>query len=187
MLFENREKTQEIYNTIILDSFIQFLIIQKLLEKIEKNEIEVIDIGTGLGIPSIPIIIAIKQLKITNRLLRFHLLEPKQKKIRFLEYIRSKFDLEFEIYNLDEKAFYSINKKRFDIVLCRAVFPPPKIFDIFKKYSTNFSLWQYSQNYQQILTKYQNKINQNKLIVSHIFEYQLSSKLLYTVVFKKLI
>ncbi|MCS6955623.1 MAG: class I SAM-dependent methyltransferase [Candidatus Calescibacterium sp.] len=175
------------YNTIIIDSFTQYLILEKIIQNIEKNEIESIDIGTGLGLPSIPILIATKLINnIPNKTIKFHLLEPKQKKVKFLEEVRKNLNLDFIIHNTDEKIFYSKHKKKFDIVFCRAVFTPPKIFDILKKYSNQFAFWQYSENYQQILNKYSNKIKQNSLEIFRIFEYNVNTKKSYTIILKKM-
>ncbi|MCS7243939.1 MAG: RsmG family class I SAM-dependent methyltransferase [Candidatus Calescibacterium sp.] len=173
------------YNAIIVDSFTQYSILEKIVQNIKKNEIELIDIGTGLGLPSIPIIIATKIINNIPQTIKFHLLEPKQKKVKFLEETRKNLNLDFIIHNADEKFFYSKNKKKFDIVFCRAVFTPPKIFDIFKKYCSHFAFWQYSENYQEILNKYNNKIKQNGLEIFAIFEYNISAKKSYTIILKK--
>lgn len=87
---------------------------------------------------------------------------------------------------MDEKNFFTKYKKTFDIVLCRAVFTPPKIFDIFKKFTKKYALWQYSQNYQSILQKFHSKIAQNKLIIHNIYQYQLDNQQYFTVVLKKI-
>lgn len=150
------------------------------------------DIGPGLGTPSIPIAISIKFNKITlNNLkikpenFKFTLIEPNQKKCKFLQKISDIFDLKLIIENTDEKTFYAKYRKKFDIVFCRAVFPPPKIFDVFKKYTQNFAFWQYSQRYKEILLKYEKKIITNHLQVFKIFNYQILDKEYYTTIFLK--
>ncbi len=189
--FEGRKPTNQNYLSIIVDSYIQGLILEELLteellkeefikQEKEKSKWEIIDIGTGLGIPSIPIILYLKK---TKKEIEFYLMEPKQKKVKFLENIKKEFNLEFEIINSDEKSFYSKNRKKFDVVFCRAVFTPPKIFDIFKKFSKNLSFWQYSNSYEEILKKYHNKIKQNNLEIYKIFKYTLISTH-FTIVFK---
>lgn len=188
--FEGRKPTTQNYLSIIVDSYIQGLILEEFLKEEflteefkkqeKKSKWEIIDIGTGLGIPSIPIILYLTK---TKKEIEFYLIEPKQKKVKFLENIKKEFNLKFEIINSDEKSFYSKNRKKFDVVFCRAVFTPPKIFDIFKKFSKNLSFWQYSNSYEEILKKYHNKIKQNHLEIHKIFKYTLTSTN-FTIVFK---
>jgi len=188
--FDNRGN--DLFDTLILDSFYQFVILESIVNVFEnQNEVTIVDIGTGLGIPSIPIILAFKELKPKFlQKLRFYLIEPKQRKVEFLKNVKKIFDLCFEVINSDEKSFYSKYRKKFDIVFCRAVFSPPKIFDIFKKFSQKLSFWQYSENYISVLNTYKNKIQQNKLEVFKIYTYEIgegsSKSKHFTVVFQTL-
>ncbi len=168
--FENRNYSQKLYQTLIIDSFFHYtLLVHNYNRFFKPKEVAlVVDIGTGLGIPSIPIIVAHKNLNESLNL-EFYLIEPNTKKFKFLEKIKKIFKLDFNLINSDHKSFYDKNKKKFDFVFCRAVFPPPKIFDIFKKYSKNFAFWQYSSNYQQVIQKYQKKLKENDLQITEIY------------------
>lgn len=192
-----REKTEErIYNILIKDSYIQYHIFIQILQDLNKESVEIVDIGSGLGIPSIPVVISLKNLfnekneSVTSNILKvrlknfkFTLIEPNQKRYNFLEKINKIMDLKLIVQNIDEKTFYAKYKKKFDIVFCRAVFPPPKIFDVFRRYTQGFAFWQYSERYRDVLLKYENKIKDSYLQVFKIFCYQIFDKEYYTVVF----
>jgi 16S rRNA G527 N7-methylase RsmG len=111
------------------------------------------------------------------------LLEPKKKETEFLENLKQSLSIDFQLVNNDEKYFYSKYKKKFDIVFCRAVFTPPKIFDVFKKFTKNIAFWQYSDNYRYYLQIYKNKIERNKLEILEVFKYQINNKDYFTIVF----
>jgi len=186
----NEKLKNSFFNTLVLDSFYQYVILSKLLITFfqdyikEGKVVEVIDIGTGLGVPSVPIILSFKNLEPDIiKFLSFTLLEPKKKETKFLENLKQSLSIDFQLVNNDEKYFYSKYKKKFDIVFCRAVFTPPKIFDVFKKFTKNIAFWQYSDNYRYYLQIYKGKIERNKLEILEVFKYQINNKDYFTIVF----
>lgn len=186
--FEQR-KEDKLYEILIKDSFIQYLIFSEIIKEgyvknlDSENIVEVVDIGSGLGIPSLPIILALKYFNFLGNF-KFFIIEPNEKKFSFIRKVGEIFGLDFVLEKIDEKNFYSRYRKKFDFVFCRAVFQPPKIFDIFRKFSKNFSFWQYSSKYTQILSKYSNKILQNKLSIFRIYKYAILGKYYFTIIFK---
>ncbi|MDR1195403.1 MAG: 16S rRNA (guanine(527)-N(7))-methyltransferase RsmG [Endomicrobium sp.] len=81
-----------------------------------ESNLKVADLGTGSGMPGIPVKIAIPEIKIT-------LVESITKKCNFLENVNKKLEFDMEIINkrAEEIGQNSAYRQKYDIVLSRAV------------------------------------------------------------------
>ncbi len=85
-----------------------------------------IDVGTGAGIPGVPLKIAFPALKLV-------LLEAVAKKAAFLRHITQKLgldDVEIVVGRAEEVAHRGEYRQKFDLVLCRAVAPLPTVVEL---------------------------------------------------------
>lgn len=72
------------------------------------------DVGSGAGFPGIPVAIVYPQFHVT-------LVEPLQKRCRFLETVKQELGLDIQICNERAEDFAKKNRAQFDIVTSRAV------------------------------------------------------------------
>jgi len=96
------------------------------------TDLRLIDVGTGAGIPGLPIKILFPQIKLV-------LLEATAKKAAFLHYLHRKLELdnvEIVIGRAEEVAHRAQYREKFDVVLSRGVAPLPTLVELTLPFST---------------------------------------------------
>jgi len=97
-----------------------------------KGSLRLIDIGTGAGLPGIP-------LKILRPDIRLVLLEATAKKASFLHHLTDRLGLdnvEIVVARAEEAAHKPQYRERFDLVLSRAVAPLPTLVELTLPFNT---------------------------------------------------
>ena len=93
---------------------------------VNKADLSLIDVGTGAGLPGIP-------LKILFPNVRLMLLDATAKKAAFLRHLTAKLGLgnaEVAVGRAEEVAHQSEYRERFDVVLSRSVAPLPTLVEL---------------------------------------------------------
>ena len=114
---------KEIQIRHFLDSLTAILAMR---QAIKGNKLDLIDIGTGAGMPGLPIKIALPAIKLI-------LLEATAKKAAFLTHLEQKLkldDVEIVVGRAEEVAHEPRYRQHFDIVLSRAVAPLPTLVEL---------------------------------------------------------
>ncbi len=97
-----------------------------LKESMSRRDIRIMDVGTGSGIPGVP-------LKILFPDIRLVLLDATAKKATFLQHLRGELKLDnvdIVVGRAEEVAHQSEYRERFDIVLSRAVASLPTLVEL---------------------------------------------------------
>tara|TARA_B100001057_G_scaffold104261_1_gene101688 strand:- start:244 stop:903 length:660 start_codon:yes stop_codon:yes gene_type:complete len=105
------------------DSAKIFPIIKKNLDNYKNNPIKLIDIGTGAGLPGVVFSII---SEVDGFKSRVFLVDSNQKKCRFLNKVKEKLGLSYQVVNERSEKL----KEKFDVITCRAV---SSVLDILNK------------------------------------------------------
>jgi 16S rRNA (guanine527-N7)-methyltransferase len=109
------KELDKIYNRHIYNSL-------NLLPLIDKSTKTIVDIGSGAGLPGIPLAIALPDI-------RFILVEPKLKRVKFLELVKQ--ELKLTNVEIVKKSIQEVKVKP-DIITSRAVASLDKLLEISK-------------------------------------------------------
>ena len=95
-------------------------------QPIGESDCRVIDVGTGAGLPGIPLKIVLPEIKLV-------LLDSTAKKAAFLHHLKQKLeldDVEIVVGRAEAVAHKSQYREKFDVVLSRAVAPLPTLVEL---------------------------------------------------------
>ena len=115
------------YEEVQIKHFLDSLTVTLAWQPAKANvDLSIIDVGTGAGMPGIPLKIIFPNIKLV-------LLEAAAKKAAFLQHIAQKLgldDVEILVGRAEEVAHLTQYRERFDLVLSRAVAPLPTLVEL---------------------------------------------------------
>lgn len=115
------------YEEVQVKHFLDSLTVTKAINPKDIGEsLRVIDVGTGAGLPGIPV-------KILLPGIRLYLLEATAKKAKFLEHLIKKLgldDVEIVVGRAEEAAHKPQYREKFDLVISRAVATLPALVEL---------------------------------------------------------
>ncbi|RKX55146.1 MAG: 16S rRNA (guanine(527)-N(7))-methyltransferase RsmG [Thermotoga sp.] len=111
---------KELWDEVILDSLVPYFMGFSIFQL---DNLEVVDVGTGAGIPGIPIAVVKDGWK-------FHLIESVKKKVEFLSFVVKRLNLSnVVIHRARVEEFALENRGKFDLVFERAVASTPAMIE----------------------------------------------------------
>lgn len=105
---------------IYLKHFYDSLVLAKYFDFREKR---VLDIGSGAGFPGVPLKICFPSMELVA-------LDANGKKTKFLELLREKLGIEFEVINERAEKYVLNEREQFDVVISRAVTAMPILCEL---------------------------------------------------------
>ncbi len=110
-----------------------FLDSAQVIDFIDKNDINLLDMGSGAGFPGLIIAILARDRKIN---LKIKLIEKSIKKVKFLKNLANELNLDVEVIN--ENIFASSKKLSEDVFIARAFKPLKTILELIHKKAENW-------------------------------------------------
>jgi len=114
------------YEEVQVKHFLDSLTVVSALRQPADRGMKLIDVGTGAGIPGIPLKIVLPDIKLV-------LLDATKKKASFLEHVTEKLnlkDVEIVVGRAEEMAHQPEYRQQFDLVLSRAVANLPALVEL---------------------------------------------------------